>query len=58
MGAELDGYCSDCTRTFATGEPGDEAREVYELVLAAQLAALEAVRAGAAGKEVDAVRAR
>ena len=25
MGAELDGYCSDCTRTYATGDPGDEA---------------------------------
>jgi Xaa-Pro aminopeptidase len=55
MGAELDGYCSDGTRTFATGEPGDEAREVYDLVLAAQLAALAAIRAGASGKEVDAV---
>ena len=55
MGALLDGYCSDCTRTFATGDPGDEAREVYELVLRAQLASLESVRPAAAGKEVDAV---
>jgi Xaa-Pro aminopeptidase len=55
MGALLDGYCSDCTRTYATGEPGDEAREVYELVRGAQAAALDAVRAGAGGKEVDAV---
>jgi Xaa-Pro aminopeptidase len=55
MGALLDGYCSDCTRTFATGDPGDEAREVYELVRAAQQAALEAIRPGASGKEVDAV---
>ena len=52
---QLDGYCSDGTRTFATGEPGDEAREVYDLVLAAQLAALAAIRVGASGKEVDAV---
>ena len=35
-GAEVDGYCSDCTRTIAAGEPSDEAREVYELVLAAR----------------------
>jgi Xaa-Pro aminopeptidase len=55
MGAELDGYCSDGTRTYATGEPGEEAREVYDLTLTAQLAALGAIRAGASGKEVDAV---
>jgi Xaa-Pro aminopeptidase len=55
MGAQLDGYCSDGTRTFATGEPGDDAREVYDLVLATQLAALAAIRVGASGKEVDAV---
>jgi Xaa-Pro aminopeptidase len=55
MGSLLDGYCSDCTRTFATGEPGDEAGEVYDLTLTAQLAALAAIRAGASGKEIDAV---
>jgi Xaa-Pro aminopeptidase len=55
MGAIVDGYCSDCTRTFATGELETEAREVYELVLEAQLAGLEAVRAGADGRAVDAV---
>ena len=56
MGCVLDGYCSDCTRTFATGEGlSDEMREVYELVLRAQLASLDAVRAGAGGKAVDAV---
>jgi Xaa-Pro aminopeptidase len=55
MGALLDGYCSDCTRTFATGDPGDEARKVYELVRRAQAASLEAVRPDATGKEVDAV---
>jgi len=55
MGAELDGYCSDCTRTFATGEPGEEAREVYELVRAAQEAALDGVRPGVSGRDADAV---
>ncbi|MGE5407308.1 MAG: M24 family metallopeptidase [Syntrophothermus sp.] len=55
MGARLDGYCSDGTRTFATGEPGEAARVVYETVLEAQLAALEAVAPGAAGEQVDAV---
>jgi Xaa-Pro aminopeptidase len=55
MGAKLDGYCSDGTRTYATGDPGDEGREVYETVLKAQLASLEAIRAGAIGEDVDKV---
>jgi Xaa-Pro aminopeptidase len=55
MGAQLDGYCSDCTRSFAVGEPSDAAREIYELVREAQAAGLNAVRAGKDGKEVDAV---
>ena len=54
-GAQLGGYCSDCTRTVATGEPSDEAREVYELVLAAERAGVGAVRAGAGGRDVDSV---
>jgi Xaa-Pro aminopeptidase len=58
MGAQLDGYCSDGTRTFATGEPGEEARAVYATVLEAQLAALAAVRPGVTGEEVDAVARR
>jgi Xaa-Pro aminopeptidase len=55
MGAKLDGYCSDGTRTFATGEPGERAREVYETVREAQAAALAAVTAGARAEEVDTV---
>lgn len=54
-GAYLDGYCSDCTRTYATGALDDEASAVYELVLGAQEAALGAVRAGISGREVDGV---
>jgi Xaa-Pro aminopeptidase len=53
LGCRLDGYCSDCTRTFATGTPPDAAREVYELVLDTQVATLGQVRAGAAGADVD-----
>jgi Xaa-Pro aminopeptidase len=53
-GALHEGYCSDCTRTYATGEQLPEgARAVYELVLAAQLAGLAAVRPGPRGREVD-----
>jgi Xaa-Pro aminopeptidase len=55
MGAQVDGYCSDGTRTFATGEPGEAAREVYDLVLASQLAALGAIKAGETGEDVDGV---
>jgi Xaa-Pro aminopeptidase len=54
-GAVLEGYCSDCTRTYATGEGvSDQAREIYGLVLDAQLAGLDAVEAGPSGREVDA----
>jgi Xaa-Pro aminopeptidase len=54
-GALHEGYCSDCTRTYATGEGvSGQAREIYELVLAAQLKGLEAVRPGPNGREVDA----
>jgi Xaa-Pro aminopeptidase len=52
-GAVLDGYCSDCTRTLATGELDDESHAVYELVLEAQLAGLKAVRAGVSGRDAD-----
>jgi Xaa-Pro aminopeptidase len=55
MGAMADGYCSDCTRTLATGAIGDEAAEVYELVLRAQTASLPAATAGADCPAVDAV---
>jgi len=55
LGCLLEDYCSDCTRTFATGPLGEEAAGVYELVLSAQRAALEAVRAGVQGAAVDAV---
>lgn len=54
-GARVDGYCSDITRTYAAGEPDGELRRVYDVVLAAQLAGLAAVRAGAHGRDdVDA----
>jgi len=55
MGAKLDGYCSDGTRTYATGELGDGPAAVYETVRAAQQAALDAIEAGVKGEAVDAV---
>jgi len=53
-GANVGGYVSDYTRTLATGELGGEMREAYEVVLAAQQAGLEAIRAGVAGVDADA----
>jgi Xaa-Pro aminopeptidase len=53
LGCLVDGYCSDCTRTFATGRPGAEAEEVYELVLSAQAAAKALLEAGAEAGAVD-----
>ena len=55
LGAVVDGYCSDCTRTWATGELDDDLAAIYDLVLRAQETALGAVRAGPTGREVDAV---
>jgi Xaa-Pro aminopeptidase len=55
IGAVLDGYCSDCTRTWATGSIPDVLAEAYALVLRAQVTALDAVRPGPSGRELDAV---
>jgi Xaa-Pro aminopeptidase len=52
-GALVAGYYSDCTRTVAAGSADADAREIYELVLEAQLAGLEAIHAGAATRQVD-----
>ncbi len=54
IGCVLDGYASDCTRTFATGGLPAELREIYEVCLAAQLAGLDAVRPGVAARDADA----
>ena len=52
-GCTVDGYASDYTRTFATGPLGEEATEVYQTVLAAQLAGLEAIRADIPAVDAD-----
>ena len=54
-GVRLDGYSSDCTRTYATGTLPDDLAAIYGVVQEAQQAALDAVRPGPLGKEVDAV---
>jgi Xaa-Pro aminopeptidase len=53
-GAVVDGYASDCTRTFATGPLPDELARAYDIVLDAQLAGLDAVAPGVTGKDADA----
>jgi Xaa-Pro aminopeptidase len=55
-GARHEGYCSDCTRTYASGEGiSAEARDVYEVVRSARARAAEAVRARAGTRELDAI---
>ncbi len=44
LGVAVDGYVSDITRTFAVGEISDKLKEIYETVLAGNMAAIEAVR--------------
>jgi Xaa-Pro aminopeptidase len=53
-GCRVDGYASDCTRTFATGDLPDELARAYEVCLEAQLAGLEAFAPGASGRDADA----
>lgn len=51
--ARIDGYYADLTRTVALGEPGEKLRQIYDLVLQANTAGREAVRAGIAAQAVD-----
>jgi Xaa-Pro aminopeptidase len=57
-GAKVDGYCSDCTRTFATGPLPDDLRRAYAVCRSAQEASLAAVRAGADARGLDKVARR
>jgi Xaa-Pro aminopeptidase len=54
-GARLDGYCSDCTRTFATGPLPEDLRRAYAVCRSAQADALAEVRAGAESRQLDAI---
>ncbi len=55
LGCVLDGYCSDCTRTFATGDVPARLREAHAVCLEAQLAAMEGIRAGLECADADAI---
>ncbi len=54
FGCKVEGYCSDMTRTVALGQPTQEMEAVYNAVLAAQKAGINAARAGVTGREIDA----
>lgn len=55
FGALMNGYCSDITRTVFIGEPTAKHREIYDIVLEAQLHTLEFLRPGMTGREGDAL---
>ncbi len=55
LGAEVQGYRSDLTRTVCLGQPDERFREIHAIVLAAQQAAEAGIRAGLLGKEADAI---
>ena len=50
-----DGYCSDSTRTYSIGEPSQEFREYYEVLLRAQITQTKAVRPGLTAERLDAI---
>ena len=54
FGCVYQGYCSDMTRTVALGEPSEEMKKVYHIVLEAQLAGIAAAKAGVTGAAIDA----
>ncbi|OZB91887.1 Xaa-Pro peptidase family protein [Paenibacillus sp. XY044] len=55
FGALLDGYCSDLTRTIAIGDPDPKLKEIYDIVLEAQLHTLQNIKPGMTGREADAL---
>ncbi|PUA39955.1 Xaa-Pro dipeptidase [Paenibacillus elgii] len=55
FGAYYKSYCSDITRTVIVGTPTDKHRDIYKIVLEAQMEALERIKPGMTGKEADAV---
>jgi Xaa-Pro aminopeptidase len=53
LGARVDGYCSDLTRTLCCGEEDETFLKIYDITLGAQLAALAAIREGMNGEQAD-----
>ncbi|NMO96868.1 M24 family metallopeptidase [Paenibacillus lemnae] len=55
FGALLNGYCSDLTRTVAVGTPDPKLKEIYDIVLEAQLHTLDQIKPGMTGRQADAL---
>jgi Xaa-Pro aminopeptidase len=55
FGCYYEGYVSDMTRTFAIGDPGEKIKEIYQIVLDAQLKVIDAAQPGVTGVQLDAV---
>ena len=53
MGAKVGGYCSDLSRSIAVGEPDETFKKIYDIVLGAQLTAINTVKVGMTGEEAD-----
>lgn len=54
FGCVIEGYCSDMTRTVVLGHADEDMKEIYSVVLEAQLAGIRAARGGIPGREIDA----
>lgn len=55
FGAYFQGYVSDITRTVAVGEPSEKLKEIYDVVLHAQLCGMNGIKPGMTGREADAL---
>ncbi|NLL73898.1 MAG: aminopeptidase P family protein [Clostridiales bacterium] len=55
FGCVYNGYCSDMTRTIVVGKATEKQKEIYNIVLEAQMAALDAIKPGLKGKDIDKV---
>ena len=53
IGARINGYSSDITRTICLGQPDDNFKKVYDVVLGAQMTALELIKEGMTGEQAD-----
>jgi Xaa-Pro aminopeptidase len=53
IGARIEGYCSDLSRTICLGTPDDTFKKLYDTVLGAQLGAIAIIKEGMTGAEAD-----